>query len=52
MATGRKLLHDEPWGRSRVWLWNGEDPQDELQRRIAAACARYGIDFDGFLLWV
>ena len=43
MATGRKLLHDEPWERARVWLWNGEDPLDELQRRIAAACLHYGI---------
>ena len=43
MATGRKLLHDEPWERVRVWLWNGEDPKDELQRRIAAACLHYGI---------
>jgi AAA domain len=43
VATGRKLLHDEPWERARVWLWNGEDPKDELQRRIAAACLHCGI---------
>jgi RecA-family ATPase len=46
MVTGRKLLHDEPKGKSRVWLWNGEDPRDELQRRIAAACQHYGIAND------
>lgn len=52
MVTGRKLLHDEPKGQARVWLWNGEDPRDELQRRIAAACKHYGIaqaDLDGRL---
>ena len=38
LATGRELLHDKPYGRSRVWLWHGEDPADELQRRIMAAC--------------
>lgn len=43
LATGRKLLHDTPYGQSRVWLWNGEDPLDELQRRIMAACVHYGI---------
>jgi hypothetical protein len=42
-VTGRDLLHDVPYGRLRVWLWNGEDPLDELQRRIAAACLHYGI---------
>jgi hypothetical protein len=42
-VTGSALLHDTAYGRSRVWIWNGEDPADELQRRIAAACLHYGI---------
>lgn len=43
LVTGRRLLHDIPHGQFRVWLWNGEDPRDELDRRNAAACLHYGI---------
>ncbi len=44
MATGRDLLGRPVYGGSkRVWLWNGEDPADELARRIEAACAHYEI---------
>ena len=28
----------------RVWLFNLEDPHVELEKRIAAACRKYGID--------
>ena len=28
----------------RVWYWNGEDPQEELERRVIAICLHYGID--------
>jgi hypothetical protein len=41
--SGRTLLHDEPHGQSNVWLWNGEDPSDELQRRITGAALHHGI---------
>lgn len=43
MVTGRALLGDPPKGKLKVWYWNGEDPEEELQRRIAAACLHYGI---------
>lgn len=43
MVTGRSLLGVEPQHPLRCWLWNGEDPTDELQRRIAAACMHYNI---------
>jgi hypothetical protein len=43
MATGRPLLGDWPEGRLRAWYWSGEDPNDETQRRLIAACKRYGI---------
>ena len=33
-----------PRKRLRVWVWNGEDPVDELRRRILAICLHYGID--------
>jgi len=52
MATGRPLLGITPPEPLRVWLWNGEDPRDELQRRIAAACLRHGVqeeEIDGRL---
>lgn len=45
MASGRELLKDtvhepEPL---RVWYWNGEDPQEETQRRVIAAAKHYGL---------
>jgi hypothetical protein len=43
MATGRPLLGIKPRRRVRVWLWNGEDPLEEIERRIAAACIHFGI---------
>ncbi len=52
MATARPLLGITPPEPLRVWLWNGEDPRDELQRRIAAACLHHGVreeEIDGRL---
>jgi AAA domain-containing protein len=54
MATGRNLKTGEalPCGPLRVSLLNGEENQDELDRRVAAACQCYGItkaDLDGRL---
>ncbi|WP_165220368.1 AAA family ATPase [Affinirhizobium pseudoryzae] len=43
MVSGRPLLGKQPEERLRVWLWNLEDPADELQRRIQAACEHYDI---------
>lgn len=43
MTTGRNLLGHAPPKPLRVWCWNGEDPHEELERRIAAACLHYGI---------
>lgn len=44
MASGRDLLgdgfRDEPL---RVWLWNGEDPIEEMERQVHAAIIHYGI---------
>jgi hypothetical protein len=39
-------------GPLRVWICNGEEDQDELDRRVAATCQHYGItqaDLDGRL---
>ena len=43
MASGRPLLGVAVEHPVRVWLWNGEDPRDELERRIAAAMLHYGL---------
>jgi hypothetical protein len=43
MASGKQLLHDAPGRPLRVWYWNGEDPVEELQRRVAAICKHYGV---------
>ena len=51
MATGRPLLGITPPKRLRVWYWNGEDPREETERRIAAICLNYGIaavDIEGW----
>jgi hypothetical protein len=45
MAIGKDLLKDgAATKRSRVWYWNGEDPRDEMERRIAAVCLHYEVD--------
>lgn len=45
MATGRDLLGEVTFdGPLRVWIWNGEDSRDEVERRVAGICQHYGID--------
>ncbi len=46
MASGKPLLGVKSRGQFRVWLWNGEDPRDELDRRISAAMQHYGLTPD------
>jgi hypothetical protein len=43
MVTGRNLLGEQPKECCRVWLHNGEDPIDELRRRLGAICKYYDI---------
>jgi archaeosine-15-forming tRNA-guanine transglycosylase len=45
MAAGRDLSTGQPLstGPLRVGILNGEEDQNELDRRIAATCQRYGI---------
>ena len=38
------LLGIMPMEQTNVWYWNGEDPAEETERRIAAICERYEID--------
>ncbi len=46
MVTGRALFGVTPRLPLKVWIWNGEDPLDELERRIAAACLHHHISAD------
>jgi hypothetical protein len=46
IAIGRDLFHHGaqlPLGPLTVWVHNGEDPLEELQRRIVAICRRNGV---------
>lgn len=45
MVLGRDLIGSTPHaGPLTAWLFNLEDPADEMQRRITAAALRYGIE--------
>jgi hypothetical protein len=44
MATGRPLLGITPQVRVRALCWNGDDPYDEVERRIHAICKHYNIN--------
>jgi hypothetical protein len=49
MAIGRDLLNggaEIPVGPMNVWGHNGEDPYEELQRRIMAVCQHYGVTLE------
>jgi len=44
MVSGRALLHGiAPVEPLNVWIWNGEDPIVELNRRVAATMKHFGI---------
>lgn len=52
MTSGKQFLGTKPPQRMRVWLFNAEDPRDEMERRIMAACLHYNLkpkDVDGNL---
>lgn len=46
MRTGRPLVGVKPPQQLRPWLFNAEDPRDEMERRIMAACIHYRITPD------
>ena len=43
ICTGRPLLGVTPAESCAVWLWNGEDPAEELERRVGAAMLHFSI---------
>jgi RecA-family ATPase len=44
MTSGKALLGIKPPKPLNVWLFNAEDPRDELERRIMAACIHYKLN--------
>ena len=44
MASGRDLLGIQPSRPMRVWYWNGEDPQEEIERRVLSICLHFNLD--------
>lgn len=46
MASGRDLISGKTIEPRRVWYWNGEDPLEELQRRVQAAALHYTLTED------
>lgn len=46
MAAGRSPLGPQPPRPLTVWLWNGEDPRDEIERRVAAAALHHDVTSD------
>lgn len=44
VATGRNLTGMEVLRPGAVWLYNSEDPTDEMERKLAACCMAHGID--------
>jgi hypothetical protein len=52
LATNRPLLGIAPKQRCRVWYWNGEDPKEETERRIAAICKHFSITAEELKGWL
>jgi hypothetical protein len=46
MQTTRCLLGDQPEEKLRIWIHNGEEGPDELDRKLAAICQYYKIPLE------
>lgn len=44
IALGRNLLTDHVHEQANVWIYNLEDPMEELKRRLAAVCIKFKVD--------
>lgn len=52
MASGKYIFREKSAPRFKVWIFNAEDPRDEMERRIMAACIHYNLkpkDIEGHL---
>lgn len=54
LASSINILQSKPHASLNVWYWNGEDPLEEIERRIAAALIFHNIDASAVQgrLWV
>lgn len=52
MASGRALLGVPVPKRLRVWYWNGEDPAEETERRVAAILLHFKISREEIEGWL
>lgn len=52
MASGKPLLGHRPRRRLRVAYWNGEDPFEESERRVLAACLLHDLGPDDLEGWL
>lgn len=43
LVTGRDISGDKVHEKGNVWLHNGEDPLDEIERRVVAACKTHKV---------
>jgi hypothetical protein len=48
MVSGRDLLSGKKIPARTVWYWNGEDPLEELRRRVQTIALRYRLSQDDF----
>lgn len=44
IVTGMPIAGQKVHHQGRAWIYNNEDPLDEIKRRIAAICAHFDID--------
>ena len=44
LVTGRAITGLDVWESGPVWVFNAEDPIEELQRRVAAVCLGFDVD--------
>jgi hypothetical protein len=45
LITGREITGQKVYERTKVWIYNNEDDNDELKRRLAAVLQHFGIPF-------
>ena len=51
IATGKNLLGKSPLERVPVFYFNGEDPRDEIERRVAALMIHYNLTAEELQGW-
>jgi hypothetical protein len=52
MTTGLPLLGEQPGERLKVWYHSGEEPIEEIERKILAACQHFEIPQEQLVDWL